>query len=123
MSTEFCTQSAMQPGVWNPVFYQGATFNPVLTVLQNGVPMDFTGYTAAMKVKDASGDVILSLATGGGGITLSADGVITFDVAAGTTAALPVGTFPYDLLVTSAGTTLPIVAGNATVIQSPTGEV
>lgn len=114
--------TAKPPGVWVVEFYQGASFNPTLRVVADGDPVDLTFYTAIFTVKNDSGDVILKL-TSDDGLTLNADGTCVFSVDPETTSALPIGSYSYDLLLTyiSSGLVIPLVAGPAVVLYSPTG--
>lgn len=101
--------------------YQGATFQPTVTVTQNGSPFDFTDYTAAMRIVNGENTTILLLGTADSTIVLS-ENVIAFNVANTVTAALAPGTYNYDLLVTAPDTTVtPILAGFVRVVGSPTG--
>jgi hypothetical protein len=76
-------------------------------------PFSFTGCTAKMQIRvspDTSQPALLSLATGGAGITLGGPttlsgvscGTITISLTHGQTASLPEGELFYDCLVTTA---------------------
>jgi len=59
------------PGVLDLNCYQGASFDYTLTWKTSGAPVDLTGYSARMQVRDSydAGSAIVSL-TNGTGITL-----------------------------------------------------
>lgn len=64
--------------------YQGQTFNDEVVLREtNGDPLDLTGRTARMQVREyRGGPVVLTLTTENGGITLTALGEIKFYVSA-----------------------------------------
>ena len=113
------TVTSQLPGSFTFVFYQGATFNPAIYVEANGIPVNYTGYTAEMTLRDASNNIILQMTTSDA-ISFDSNGNIIFDLSAASTAALPVGTYDYDLLLTSGGNiTIALLSGSAVVIGSP----
>ena len=105
------------PATLDLTIYQGATWDRSLTWQSPaGTPVNLTGYTAAMQVR-ARRDVapVLSLASGTG-ITLGgALGTIALAATATTTAAIPAGTYLYDLELTSGATVTRLVQGRVTV--------
>lgn len=100
----------MKPKFRTINMYQGQTFkDQFLFVDGDNLPLDLTGKTARMQVRESidSQDIIFELATGAG-ITLGADGLLTFDMSAADTAALAVGQYDpqqwvYDLEITTPG--------------------
>ena len=109
-----------QAGKLNIVIEQGATFNPVLTYQdENASPIDLTGYTARMKIKNARTDTsaLEELTTENGGITLGgAAGTIALLFTATATAAMTWTSGVYDLeLVSSGGVVTRLLQGTATV--------
>lgn len=88
------------PSTVNYELWQGDTFEPgTITATISGTPINFTGYTAKMEIRNAiSNDVVLTLQQGSG-ITLSAAGVITIVMTAAQTSAL-IGEYKYDLEIT-----------------------
>ena len=88
----------------NPGFYdlqcpQGATFNKRFTLLLSDVPVNLTGYTARMQVRESydSASAVVSL-TSGSGIALGGTaGTIDVTVSSTATAALDAGQYVYDL--------------------------
>lgn len=114
------------PGVLNLDCYQGATFDYTLTWKSAGVPVNLTGYTARMQVRESydAGTAILAL-TNGTGITLGGTaGTIALTAAATATAALdgtPHKQYIYDLeLVSGAGVVTRLVEGNFTIYPEVT---
>ena len=105
----------MAAGTLDFTIEQGATFNLLLTWKINTVLVNLTGYTArlAARVDVEDTEVILSLTTSNGGITLGgAAGTISLDQTATQTTALVAGTYVYDLeLVSGAGTVTRLVQG------------
>lgn len=78
------------PGYLDLTCYQGANFDYTLTWQTNGTPVNITGYTARMQVRESydAGTAIVSL-TNGSGITLGGTaGTIGLSLSATATAAL-----------------------------------
>jgi hypothetical protein len=85
----------MSAGTYNFVLEQGATFNRILTVQENGSAMDLTGYSVASKfrsthdsstvvgtftctISNASGGVItMEITSGAGTVTRLMEGQVT----------------------------------------------
>lgn len=96
---------------------QGATLRKVFTWKADGVEVDLTGYTARMQIRPdiASSDVLATLATDNGGITIEAlPGTFTLFLSDIDTAALTFESAVYDL---------EFVAPNGDVIRLMQGEV
>lgn len=93
----------MNPGRYNLAVYQGTTFDlkPVWKI--GGVPVDLTNYTVNMQVRYASDTVVIvELSTSNGNASIDAAyGRINLHLSATQTAALPVGTYQYDLNLTN----------------------
>ena len=90
----------MTPGLVNFVCPQGSTFKRTLLYTIDNVPVDLSGYSARLQVREAyySADPLLSLATSGSGITISgSSGSISLYVSSTATDSLPAGTHVYDL--------------------------
>jgi predicted MFS family arabinose efflux permease len=107
----------MAAGTLDFTIEQGATFNLLLTWKINTVLVNLTGYTARLsaRVDVEDTEVILSLTTSNGGITLGgAAGTISLDQTATQTTILPAGTYVYDL---------ELIAPNATVTRLVQGEL
>ena len=96
----------MASGKHDFVIQQGATNIRVARWYDvNGDLVDLTTYTGAMQVRRTidSPDVLLTLTTENGGITLGgALGTITLNITSTVSTLLPVGKFVYDLEMTSA---------------------
>lgn len=84
---------------------QGATYSRTFTVTIDAAPWDFTGYTAAMMVRESFDSELPTLSlSDGDGITLGgAAGTIDVEITATQTEDLAAGSYVYDLEVTSAG--------------------
>jgi hypothetical protein len=105
----------MAAGTLDFTIEQGATFNLLLTWKIDDVPVNITNWTARLQarvdVEDA--EVILSLTTSNGGITLGgALGTISLDQTATQTALLPAGGYIYDLeMISGVGAVTRLVQG------------
>ncbi len=85
--------------VYNLNCLQGATFSKRFTLFLDNVPVDLTGYTARMQVRESydSATTVLSLAVGSG-ITLGGTaGTIDVAVSNTATAAIEAAQYVYDL--------------------------
>ena len=82
-------------------FWQGDTFAPgTLTASVSGTPINFTGYSAKIEIRNAiSDELVLTLTSPSSGITLSSAGVITITMTAAQTSPL-IGQYNYDLQIT-----------------------
>jgi len=109
----------MAAGTLNFTIEQGATFNLLLTWEIDGTPVNITNWTArlAARVDVEDSEVILSLTTTNGGITLGgAAGTISLNQTATQTALLPAGTYVYDLeLISAVGAVTRLVQGELNV--------
>lgn len=85
--------------------YQGASWDRTITWKIDGTAVNLTGYTARMQVRrTVDADATLIALTSGSGITITAGtGTIALAMTAAQTAALPPGTWVYDLEVVSGG--------------------
>jgi len=105
----------MSAGTYNFVLEQGATFNRILTVQENGTAMNLTGYSAASKFRlthDSSTVVGTFTCT----ISDAANGKITMAMTNSTSAAIEEGIYVYDLEITSGtGTVTRLMQGEVTV--------
>lgn len=107
----------MAAGTLDFTIEQGATFNLLLTWKINDTLVNLTGYTARLqaRVDVEDSELILSLTTANGGITLGgAAGTISLDQTATQTTLLPAGTYVYDL---------ELIAANSTVTRLVQGEL
>lgn len=114
----------MNPGRYNITVYQGTTFQLAPVWKIGGVPVIMSNYTADMQVR-ASTDtaIIIELSTTNNRITIdSAYGRVNLKLSASETAALPAGTYQYDLNLTdnTANITYKILQGTFVVAASVT---
>lgn len=103
----------ISPSTYNITCPQGATYSTTFTVSQDGVPLDLTGYTAALQVRDSytATDAEISL-TSGSGITLGGTaGTIAVVVSSTVTAGVAANTYVYDLELYSGSTTTRLLQG------------
>lgn len=104
----------INPGTYNIKCPQGATYYKTFTISTSGSPMDLTGYTSAMQVREAldSASPLLSL-TNGSGITLGGTaGTIAVTITSAQSSAIAAGSFVYDLEITSGGTVTRLLQGS-----------
>ena len=83
-----------------------------LTVTNNGVALNITGYSAKMRINLSTP---LDLTTGNGGIILTtpASGILTINIPVATSVAMAPGSYPYDLWIEDAsGHPTQLLAGN-----------
>jgi hypothetical protein len=105
------------PGRLDMNCYQGASFDYTLTWQTGGTPVNLSGYTARMQVRDSydGGSAVVSI-TSGTGITLGGTaGTIVVALTATQTAAIdatPSGQYVYDLELVSGSTVTRLVEGN-----------
>lgn len=115
----------MNPGRYNITVYNGTTFQLSPSWLVNNVPVNLTGYSADMQVRDVSNNLIVELSTANGKAVITpATGTVTLTLSATDTATgtLAAGTYSYDLNLTAADSTVyKILQGafvvNASVVQ------
>lgn len=95
----------MTPGLVNFVCPQGTTFRRTLTYKIDQTPVDLSGYSARLQVREAyySDNYLVSLSSGSiGGITLGGSaGTIDIIIDAETTSSFTTGNHVYDLEIVS----------------------
>jgi len=95
----------MTAGIYNATIDQGATWSVTVTYTDStGAPINLTGYTAAMQVRQQynSTDADLTLTSPNGGIVITPlTGVIVITMTATQTASLEEGFYVYDVELTS----------------------
>jgi hypothetical protein len=114
----------MNPGLVNLVCPQGATFQKVLTYKIGRTPVNITGWTARMQVREnyESASTLLDITTANNGIILGgAAGTITLNVNSATTSAFRAGIYVYDLeLISASGVVTRLIEGRFTVTPEVT---
>lgn len=106
----------MTPGRVNFICPQGSTFNRRITYKIDEVPVNLTGYSSRLQVREThyATDVIADLSTVNGDITLGGSaGTIDILITDAETATFDAGTFVYDLEIeASNGTVDRLIEGN-----------
>lgn len=97
--------AAEGPKQYTPLISQGETFNRIISVVDRyAAPIDFTGYSAKLRIRNSATKLQLLELTNGAGLTFGGSGIITWTMTSAQTATLPVGVSSvYDLKVTSSG--------------------
>jgi len=109
----------MNPGRYNITVYQGTTFalSPVWKV--DNLPVNLTGYSAKMQVRDISNNVIVELSTQNGKIVITPGiGQIALALTATQTAALAVGNYNYDLNLTDSASNVYKILEGAFILKA-----
>lgn len=102
----------IQPGVYNIVCPQGATFSRTFTWTIGGTAVNLGSYSAALQVRESYDiEPVISLTSGSGIVLGGTAGTIDVSVAATATAAIPAGQYLYDLELTSAGNVTRLLQG------------
>lgn len=104
----------MVPGKYNIICPQGATFVKQLTYTIDDVPVNLTGYTARMQVREShsSAVIIVELTTENGRISLGGSaGTVNLLIDAITTAGIDDKEYVYDLELISGGNVYRIIEG------------
>ena len=106
----------MTPGRVNFICPQGSTFNRRITYKIDETPVNLTGYSSRLQVREThyATDVIADLSTTSGSITLGGSaGTIDILISDAITADFDPGTFVYDLEIeASNGTVDRLIEGN-----------
>lgn len=109
----------MTAAIYNATIDQGATWTlQVVYKTDAGVPINLTGYTAALQVRQNYYDTtaLISLTSPSGGIVITgATGTINITMTAQQTGSLDEGFYVYDLEITSGGTVTRLIQGQFTV--------
>jgi hypothetical protein len=108
----------MAAGVYNATIEKGATYNLSVTYKDaTGSPVDLTGWTVRMQVRETPADSTPILTSDGGSptitLTKNSSGEITITISASTTASLTATTAYYDIEAqqTSSGVVRRILKG------------
>ena len=93
----------MTPGLVNFVCPQGSTFRRTLTYTLDEVPVNLSGYSSRLQVREAyySTDPLVSLVSGSGITMGGSAGTIDILISASVTSGFPTGTHVYDLEIIS----------------------
>jgi Na+/serine symporter len=93
----------MTPGLVNFVCPQGSTFRRTLTYSLDEVPVNLTGYSSRLQVREDyySTDLVVSLVSGSGITMGGSAGTIDILISASVTSEFPTGTHVYDLEIVS----------------------
>ena len=112
----------MQPGRYNITVVNGTTFTLAPIWQINNLPVNLTGYSADMQVRDISNNLIVELSTANGKAVISAAlGQTTFSLTPTQTSAanLPAGNYNYAVNLTDgSGNVYQILIGAFTVSAS-----
>ena len=109
----------MNPGRYNITVYKGTTFQLSPTWKVDNLPVDLTGYSAAMQVRDVSNNLITEISTANGRATIDgALGTVNLTLTATQTAALTAGNYNYDLNLTSPGSVVYKILQGAFIINA-----
>jgi hypothetical protein len=112
------------PGAYDITCFQGADFDQLFVVSQDGTALNWAGFTARMQVREAADATatLLSLSTGGSGIVLGGTaGTIALSITNAQSAAVSAGSFAYDLeLVAGTGQVTRILQGSFNVVGNVT---
>lgn len=107
---------AVTPGQVNFLCPQGSTFSKQITYKIDEVPVDLSGYSARLQVREThySTEALLSLSSPSNGITLGGSaGTINLLVSASDTSDISAGNFLYDLeLESGSGEVSRIIEGS-----------
>lgn len=103
----------INPGLYNITCPQGATWDRTFTVNVGGSPLNLTGYTAAMQVREsADASTALVSLTNGSGISLGGTaGTIAVTISSTASAAIASGSYTYDLELNSGSTITRLLEG------------
>jgi hypothetical protein len=106
----------IEPGTYNKfVIYAGANWDKTLQVTIDGTPVNWTGYSARMQVKQYESSAAVLTLTSGSGITLGGSaGTIALSMTAAQTNILP-GRYMFDLELTVGTNVTRILQGKLTV--------
>ena len=107
------------PGRYNINIYKGTTFTLAPVWKIDNSPVLMQGYSANMQVRAATDTaVIITLSTANGrAVITGSQGKTTLTLTASETAALPAGTYIYDLNLTAPDTTVTKILQGAFVVN------
>jgi len=108
-------------GRYNITIINGTTFTLAPIWLVDNLPVDLTGYTADMQVRDVSNNLVVELSTANGKAVISpALGQTTFTLTPTQTSAsnLPVGNYTYAFNLTDGSSNTYQILNGAFVVQA-----
>ena len=109
----------MSAAIYNATIDQGATWNlEVIYKTEAGVPINLTGYTAALQVRQNYYDTaaLVTLTSPSGGIVITPNaGKLDITMTATQTGGLDEGFYVYDLEITSGANVTRLIQGQFTV--------
>ena len=111
----------MNAGRYNITIINGTTFTLAPIWLVDNLPVDLTGYTADMQVRDVSNNLVVELSTANGKAVISpALGQTTFTLTPTQTSAanLPVGNYTYAFNLTDGSSNTYQILNGAFVVQA-----
>jgi hypothetical protein len=95
---------------------QGATYSQEFIWKDSeGNPIDLTGYTARMKIRQLKTDNVIVSLTDSSGIALGSGGSITITISASATELLPLCKARYDLELVNNGIVIRLIQGQVTI--------
>jgi hypothetical protein len=112
----------INPGTYNIACPQGATFDRTFNLSIGGTAVDLSNYTAAMQVREyADAPTTFISLTNGSGITLGGTaGTISVLISSTASAAIPAGSYSYDLELNSGSTVTRLLQGSFNVTGNVT---
>ncbi len=109
------SNTAYQPAVYNTGILRGDTFSESFTFATGGVPLDLTGASVRIQLRNRSGGVIGSFENGSGIEAAQDGGAIVWTIEGSQTAAYAPGLYQYDIEVTTGSTVRTYLSGSFTV--------
>jgi hypothetical protein len=114
---------SLEPGNYEITCYQGATLTKQWTWTDGATPLNWTGYTAKMQVrqyKNINDTALLTLTTGSGITTLTSNGKVIITITATQSGAIPAGNYYYDIELTTGTTVERVLQGKFVVVGQVT---
>ena len=111
------------PGLYDITCFQGADYDKTFTVSQDGTALNWTGFSARMQVRTgADASATLLSFSNGSGITLGGTaGTILLSITNAQSAAVPSGSYAYDLeLISGSSAVTRILQGAFNVVGNVT---
>ena len=111
----------INPGKYDLTVHCGATFDKTFTVEDSSGYVNWTGYTATLKIREyLNSEPVVSLSSGSG-ITLGgAAGTVQIVISASASADITPGSYIYDLELASGSYVVRLLQGKATFVGNVT---